>query len=74
MFDSTYRPFAERVESGVLATAPRATFRRLEAAPVLGAALLGLDAVGAPAGAEELLRAATAEAGAGSGPEDPAPA
>ena len=60
LFDSTYGGFTDRVEAGVLATAPRATFRRLEAAPVLGAALLGLDAVGAPAGAEDRLRAAAA--------------
>jgi N-acetylglucosamine kinase-like BadF-type ATPase len=63
LFDSTYRPFAERVESGVLLTAPRATFRRLGTAPVLGAALLGLDAVGAPTVAEDRLRAAATEGG-----------
>ncbi len=70
LFDSTYRPFAEQVESGVLVAAPGAAFRRMEAAPVLGAALLGLDAVGAPVGAEELLRAAAS----GARPGDPAPA
>jgi N-acetylglucosamine kinase-like BadF-type ATPase len=58
VFESTYRRFAQRVEAGVLATAPDATFRRLDAPPVLGAALLGLDAVGAPATAEDRLRAA----------------
>jgi N-acetylglucosamine kinase-like BadF-type ATPase len=58
VFDSDYPGFAERVEAGVLAAAPRARFRRLEGAPVLGAALLGLDAVGAPGRASDRLRAA----------------
>ncbi len=69
LFDSTYRPFAEQVESGVLVDAPGATFRRMDAAPVLGAALLGLDAVGAPVGAEDRLRSAAL----GVRPGDPAP-
>jgi N-acetylglucosamine kinase-like BadF-type ATPase len=56
LFASTYRGFAAQVEAGVLAEAPRARFRRLEAPPVLGAALLGLDATGAPNEAEERLR------------------
>jgi N-acetylglucosamine kinase-like BadF-type ATPase len=63
IFDSTYRGFGRRVESGVRDRVARAIFRRLEGAPVLGAALLGLDAVGAPAGAEERLRSAAARAG-----------
>ena len=46
------------VEARVLAAAPRARFRRIGGAPVLGAALLGLDAVGAATGAEDRLRAA----------------
>ncbi len=56
VFDSHFAGFAERVEARVLAAAPKARFRRLDSAPVLGAALLGLDAVGAPAGAGERLR------------------
>jgi N-acetylglucosamine kinase-like BadF-type ATPase len=56
VFDSNYSGFTERVEAGVLAVAPRARFRRLDTAPVLGAALLGLDALGAPSAAEEQLR------------------
>jgi N-acetylglucosamine kinase-like BadF-type ATPase len=58
LFDAAYSEFAERVEIGVRATVPRARFRRLDAAPVLGAALLGLDQVGAPPAAAERLRAA----------------
>lgn len=56
LFDSTYAGFAARVESGVTAIAPRAVIRRLEAAPVSGAALLGLDAVGGGADAATRLR------------------
>jgi N-acetylglucosamine kinase-like BadF-type ATPase len=58
VFDSTYADFAARVEAGVLAVAPGAHFRRLESPPVLGAALLGLDALGAPDEAESRLRSA----------------
>jgi N-acetylglucosamine kinase-like BadF-type ATPase len=56
VFDSTYSGFTDDVEARVLAVAPRARFRRLAAAPVLGAALLGLDAMGASGAAEERLR------------------
>jgi N-acetylglucosamine kinase-like BadF-type ATPase len=58
LFDSGYPGFAERVETGVRVSAPRAQFRRLESAPVLGAALLGLDAVGASSQAADRLRSA----------------
>jgi N-acetylglucosamine kinase-like BadF-type ATPase len=57
LFASTYRGFSDRVEAGVRDVAPRAVFRRLGAAPVLGAALLGLDAVGAGPDAAVRLRA-----------------
>jgi N-acetylglucosamine kinase-like BadF-type ATPase len=56
LFDSAYTGFTERIEAGILAGAPRARFRRLDTAPVLGAALLGLDAVGASSEAEAHLR------------------
>ncbi len=58
LFGSDYPGFTERVESRVLARAPRARFQRLDAPPVLGAALLGLDAVGASEDAKARLRAA----------------
>jgi N-acetylglucosamine kinase-like BadF-type ATPase len=47
----------ERVGSGLRRLAPAARLTRLDAPPVLGAALLGLDRLGAPAGAAERLRA-----------------
>ncbi len=50
--------FVEQVEASVRGTAPRALFRRLDAAPVLGAALLALDSVGASEGAHARLEAA----------------
>lgn len=58
VFDSSYAGFTQRIEAGVRLVAPHARFRRLQSAPVLGAALLGLDAIDAPAGSEERLRSA----------------
>jgi N-acetylglucosamine kinase-like BadF-type ATPase len=40
------RAFHDRVAGGLLAVAPHAVLRRLDAPPVLGAALLGLDRLG----------------------------
>ena len=57
LFDSEYSVFGERVEVGVRRGTPRAVFRRLDAPPVLGAALLGLDTVAADERAEVRLRA-----------------
>jgi N-acetylglucosamine kinase-like BadF-type ATPase len=50
--------FHARVAEGIHAVAPRALLRHLEAPPVLGAALLGLDAIGADDDAKERIRAA----------------
>jgi N-acetylglucosamine kinase-like BadF-type ATPase len=58
VFDSAYAGFGRRVRHRVLTVAPAAHFRGLDAAPVLGAALLGLDAIEAPTDAMERLRAA----------------
>ena len=58
LFDGEYSAFGERVEAGVREATPLARFRRLDAPPVLGAALLGLDAVAADDRAEARLRAA----------------
>jgi len=63
VFDSDYAGFADRIVARVRGVAPRARFRRLDAAPVLGAALLGLDAIGAPEPAEARLRAAAPRTG-----------
>jgi N-acetylglucosamine kinase-like BadF-type ATPase len=62
IFDTVDAGFHTRVESGILATAPRALLRRLDAPPVLGAALLGLDAIGAADSAKDRLRAALSNA------------
>jgi N-acetylglucosamine kinase-like BadF-type ATPase len=47
-----------RITNGILAVAPRADIRILDAPPVVGAALLGLDEIGAPESARSRLRAA----------------
>jgi N-acetylglucosamine kinase-like BadF-type ATPase len=58
--------FYARLESGVRRAAPGATFVRLEAPPVLGAGLIGLEALGLPpdrlATAEARLRLALSRA------------
>ncbi len=56
--------FAELVLAGARRRVPPAVLRRLDAPPLLGAALLGLDAAGAAPGAEERLRAALGTFGA----------
>lgn len=43
VFRNTDQAFRERLEQGIRAVAPAADIRRLDAPPVLGAALLGLD-------------------------------
>jgi N-acetylglucosamine kinase-like BadF-type ATPase len=49
--------FHTRVAQGIHAVVPRAILRRLDAPPVLGAALIGLDHLGADQDAKDLLRA-----------------
>ncbi len=56
IFDTRDTAFLERVAAGVHQAAPRAVLVRLDAPPVLGAALIGLDAIGAPASALAALR------------------
>ncbi len=58
IFDTRDTTFHARVAAGIGAVAPRAALVRLGAPPVLGAALIGLDAIGAPVEALESLRAA----------------
>ncbi len=60
IFDNLYAGFTDRVKHGVRAIAPRAVFCRLDGPPVLGAALLGLDALGTSGESEGSLRAAAA--------------
>jgi N-acetylglucosamine kinase-like BadF-type ATPase len=57
LFRTADVPFHDRVGRGIHAVAPRAVIHRLAAPPVLGAALLGLDAIGATAEAEARARA-----------------
>ena len=56
IFDTTDVAFHARVAAGVHAAAPRAVLVRLDAPPVLGAALIGLDAEDAPASSLSALR------------------
>jgi N-acetylglucosamine kinase-like BadF-type ATPase len=58
VFDTTDRAFHDRVAAGVHAAAPGAVLVHLDAPPVLGAALIGLDAIGAPASASAAVRVA----------------
>jgi N-acetylglucosamine kinase-like BadF-type ATPase len=58
IFDTSDADFHSRVAAGIHALAPRARLLRLAAPPVLGAALLGLDAIGAGDDAKERLRSA----------------
>jgi N-acetylglucosamine kinase-like BadF-type ATPase len=58
VFDTDDAAFHARVADGIQDAAPRAILRRLSAPPVLGAALLGLDAIGADDAAKDRLRAA----------------
>jgi N-acetylglucosamine kinase-like BadF-type ATPase len=61
MFRSRDPRLLGRIESGLVAIAPRATVRPIDGPPVLGSALLGLDALAAPeeagARAREMLTA-----------------
>ncbi len=58
LFDGAYGGLAGRVEALVSAVAPGARYRRLGAPPVLGSALLALDAFGATPDADGTARAA----------------
>jgi N-acetylglucosamine kinase-like BadF-type ATPase len=60
VFDTGDTAFLDRVADGVHAAAPGAVLVRLHAPPVLGAALIGLDAIGAPPRALAALREALA--------------
>jgi len=58
IFDTTDAAFHGRVAAGVHAAAPRAVLVRLDAPPVLGAALIGLDAEDPPPDSVAALRQA----------------
>lgn len=65
LFESECAAFGGRIETAIRKVVPRARFRRLDAAPVLGAALLALDAVRAPAEAQVNLRRGAPSGGGG---------
>jgi hypothetical protein len=50
--------FLRRIRAGIASVAPAATVRQATAPPVVGAALLGLDRLGAAPAAADRLRAA----------------
>ncbi len=56
IFRNRFAPFFERIEHGIEAVAPRATVTVLSAPPVVGAALLGLDRLGASRAAKARVR------------------
>ena len=56
IFDTSDAGFHDRVAAGIHAAAPRAVLVRLDAPPVLGAGLIGLDLLGATPDALGLLR------------------
>lgn len=60
VFRATEPAFYARIDRGVAAVAPRARVHRLEARPVLGAALMGLDLLDAGPRADRRLRMAFA--------------
>jgi N-acetylglucosamine kinase-like BadF-type ATPase len=62
VFRADDRVFHERIRTGIRKVAPRAIMRRLDVPPVVGAALLGLDEIGAPASAGAPLRRALTHA------------
>jgi N-acetylglucosamine kinase-like BadF-type ATPase len=62
VFETRDAQFHGRIDEGIRAIAPRAVLIRLRAQPVLGAALIGLDAIGATPQAHDALRAAFATA------------
>ncbi len=56
IFRNRFTPFFERIEVGVEAVAPRASVTVLSTPPVVGAALLGLDRIGASRAAKARVR------------------
>ncbi len=58
IFDTDDQAFHAAVAQGIREVAPQAKLVRLDAPPVLGAALIGLDAIGAGDDAKQRIRAA----------------
>jgi N-acetylglucosamine kinase-like BadF-type ATPase len=62
IFRNRFAPFFDRIDDGIREIAPTASLNVLEAPPVLGAALLGLDRLGANGRAKARLQAALTDA------------
>jgi N-acetylglucosamine kinase-like BadF-type ATPase len=58
IFGNDFAAFFERIDAGITRVAPRAEIVVLKAPPVVGAALLGLDRIGAPKAVHRRVRAA----------------
>jgi N-acetylglucosamine kinase-like BadF-type ATPase len=58
IFHNRFSPFFERIEEGLQGIAPGVRVTVLTAPPVVGAALIGLDRLGASSAAKTCLRAA----------------
>jgi N-acetylglucosamine kinase-like BadF-type ATPase len=56
VFRNRDKAFYQRIRGGLAAVAPRATIRRVTGPPIVGAALIGLDALGAAEGARSRAR------------------
>jgi N-acetylglucosamine kinase-like BadF-type ATPase len=56
IFRNPDRSFFDRIRTGLVAYAPRAAIRRLTGPPIIGAALIGLDALGATKAARAAAR------------------
>jgi N-acetylglucosamine kinase-like BadF-type ATPase len=56
IFRNRDRPFFDRIRDGLTAIAPRVAIRRVTGPPIVGAALIGLDALGATMGARAAAR------------------
>src|SRR5262249_11532808 len=56
VFRNGWAAFLERIEAGVHAVAPGASVRVLEGPPVVGAAVIGLEHIGARAAAHPRIR------------------
>jgi N-acetylglucosamine kinase-like BadF-type ATPase len=57
VFRNGWRSFLERIEAGIHAVAPEASIRILDVPPVVGAAVIGLEHLGATRGAYRRVRA-----------------
>jgi hypothetical protein len=62
VFRNGWEAFLERIEAGIHAVAPDATVHVLDAPPVVGAAVIGLERLTAPPAAHRRVRAGLTDA------------